>query len=86
MPVRVNELTSTRPIVDGQGAANQEMRSWAQSITSLIMITGTGSPETVIEAIQGAQYMDDAGTAGNILYVKRDSDIGGDKTQGWILC
>jgi hypothetical protein len=29
--------------------------------------------------------MDDAGTAGAILYIKRDTDIAGDKTQGWIL-
>jgi hypothetical protein len=29
--------------------------------------------------------MDDAGTAGAILYVKKSADVAGNKTQGWIL-
>ena len=49
------------------------------------MIVGTGSPEGVIDAPQTANYMDDAGTAGNIKYIKRDADIAGDSTKGWIL-
>ena len=49
------------------------------------MIIGTGSPEGVVVAIQGSIYMDDAGLTGAILYVKRDSDILGDSSEGWIL-
>ena len=50
------------------------------------LIIDTGSPEGVIEAEQGARYMDDTGTTGNILYIKRDADDGaGDKSKGWIL-
>jgi len=61
------------------------MRSWTQTITNQALIIGTGSPETVVEAAQGASYMDDAGTAGTILYIKISNDIGGDKSQGWVL-
>ena len=85
MPDKLTHLTSTRPLVDENRNASQEMRGWAQAITNLSMVIGTGTPETFIEAIRGALYMDDAGTAGSILYVKRDSDIAGDKTKGWIL-
>jgi hypothetical protein len=50
------------------------------------LIIGTGSPEGVVEAEQGQVYMDDAGTAGNIVYIKRDPyDGSGDKSNGWIL-
>ena len=85
MPDRVSNLTSTRPLIDERKSASQEMRSWAQAITELSMITGEGSPEGVIEAKIGRQYTDTNGTTGNILYSKRDSDIAGDRTKGWIL-
>lgn len=63
----------------------QEMRTWVQIITQRSLIIGTGSPEGVVEAGQGSEYMDDAGVAGAIKYIKRDADVGGDKTLGWIL-
>ena len=83
---KVTPPTSTRAIIDDFGSMVQEFRTWVQTMTDRSLIIGTGSPETVVEASQGAQYMDDAGTAGSILYIKRDADISGDKTQGWILC
>ena len=49
------------------------------------MIVGSNSPEGVIEAGQGAMYMDDQGVTGAILYVKRDTEVAGDTTQGWVL-
>lgn len=62
----------------------QRFRRWIQLVTELDIITGTGSPEGVIEAKQKRLYMDEAGISGSILYIKRDADIGGDRTQGWI--
>ena len=53
--------------------------------TQLQILTGTGSPEGVIEAKAATLYMNTAGTAGSILYIKRDDDISGDRSQGWIL-
>ena len=62
-----------------------QFRSWTNLVSNLGIITGTGSPEGVVEASQTQQYMDTTGAAGSILYIKRDTDIGGDATQGWIL-
>lgn len=58
---------------------------WTRGVTNLDIITGTGSPEGNVSALQKRLYMDDAGTAGNILYIKRDSAVAGDDTKGWIL-
>jgi hypothetical protein len=64
---------------------NQRFYKWTQSVTDLQMMSGAGSPETVVEATETSLYMDTAGTAGNILYIKKLSDISGDRTRGWIL-
>lgn len=85
MPDRIAHLTTVRPLIDSRSVATQEMRSWAQSLTSLSMITGEGNPENVIEAVAGALYMNNIGTAGNILYIKRNSSVSGDKKKGWII-
>ncbi len=81
----VAPLTTTRPVIEEDGTLTQEARDWHGSITDQAVIIGTGSPESVVAANVSAMYMDDAGTAGNILYVKKLADIGGDTTQGWIL-
>jgi len=76
----------TRQFVDDNGLLTQESRDWVQIINERSVMIGTGSPEGVVEATQGQEYMDDAGTASTIKYIKRDSDDGlGDKTKGWIL-
>ena len=85
MVTRVTPPTTTRPIVDEKGEMSQEMRTWTQVITNQALIIGTGSPETVVEAGQGSFYMSDTGTSGSILYIKRDDNITGDRTKGWIL-
>lgn len=85
MVTKIVTPTPVRAIVEQDSTMSQEFRTWTQSITNMIQIVGTGSPEGVVDAVVPALYMDDAGTTGNILYVKRDADIGGDKTQGWIL-
>lgn len=54
--------------------------SWAHQITALGILTGTGSPEGVIEADRKTLYLDTSGG----LYIKRDADIAGDRTKGWI--
>ena len=86
MITRVVPLTTARPIIEEDGTQSLETREWTQAITDQSVIFGTGTPEGVVEANVTAMYMDDAGTAGNILYVKRDADDGlGDPTKGWIL-
>lgn len=82
---RVSPPSSVIPLVEQDGTMEQTFRAWTQIITNQALITGSGSPETVVSGLQGAVYMDTAGTAGNILYIKRDSAIAGDATQGWVL-
>lgn len=55
------------------------------ALANLSIASGSGSPEGVVEASATALYMNTAGSAGNILYVKKTDDVGGDRTQGWIL-
>lgn len=85
MAIRTVQPSSDRPLLKGNGSPDVQFNSWLKIITDRDLIVGTGSPESVVEANQGTTYMDDAGTAGGILYIKRDADIAGDKTQGWIL-
>lgn len=82
---RITEISFDRPITESDGTLTLQSRTYFKTLTNQALIIGTGSPEGVIEAEQGASYMDDAGTAGSIKYIKRDNDIGGDKSQGWIL-
>ena len=73
------------PIVDATGRMGAAYRAWTQQVSRLDILEGSGSPEGVVNAPTRTLYMDTAGTAGAILYIKRDTDIGGDATQGWIL-
>jgi hypothetical protein len=47
-------------------------------------LIGTGSPEGVVEAQQGVEYMDETGTTGSVKWIKQLADISGDKSQGWV--
>ena len=72
-------------IVNAAGVMTQTFRTWTQAINLAVPLSGSGSPEGVVEAPQTQTYMDTAGVAGAVMYVKRDADIVGDRTQGWIL-
>ncbi len=85
MVTRIVPLTTTRPIVEQDATLSVEAREWTQAITDQAIIIGTGSPEGAIEANQTGLFMNDAGTTGSILYIKRDADILGDTTKGWVL-
>ena len=72
-------------MVTEQGLMTTEVSDFFTIVADLAIASGSGSPETVLSARQEKLYMDTAGTAGNILYIKKLTDIGGDTTQGWIL-
>ena len=82
---RVVSLNPMRSPLREDGSLEPAFQIFTQSLADRALIVGTGSPDSAIGANQGALYMDDAGTAGSIVYIKRDADIAGDKTQGWIL-
>lgn len=77
--------TQNRIIVDEDGMTTQEFVIWLAQVTDLQIATGAGSPEGVLVALIGKEYMDTAGIAGAIKYIKRDADVAGDKSKGWIL-
>ena len=85
MAASITPPDANRSILNDDGTMEQSFRSWTYNVTRLSLIIGTGSPEGDVSALQGSQYMDDAGTAGAIKYIKRDDNIGGDTSQGWIL-
>jgi hypothetical protein len=76
---------SNTPIVDSEGKMDHIYYRWVVQMTSLDLIVGTGTPEGSIEATVGRAYMDDAGSTGSLLYMKKLADIGGDRTQGWVV-
>jgi hypothetical protein len=82
---RITELSTDRPIVEEDGTLTIQSRTYFKTITAQALIIGDGSPEGVVEAEIGATYQDNLGTAGAIRYAKRDADILGDKSKGWIL-
>lgn len=72
-------------IVNEDGMMHDQFRRWTREANNAITIIGTGSPEGVVEAEQAQQYMDESGTTNTMMYRKRDADIAGDRSKGWIL-
>ena len=72
-------------VVDESGRLTPELVAFFQQVSELAPLTGTGSPESSVPARVGRFYINTSGGAGAVLYVKRNSDIGGDNTKGWIL-
>ena len=73
------------PIVDEEGKSLQVFTLFLIDLLNRTTLVGSGSPEGVVSAVSGRTYMDDTGTTGSILYVKKLNDISGDTTKGWIL-
>lgn len=78
-------LDPSVPIVNKDGKVEPRFHTMMLKLLQLPIITGSGSPEGVVSASSTRLYMDTDGTAGNILYIKRDESIAKDRTQGWIL-
>lgn len=83
--MRVDTLSRSVKVVDSNGRPTSELNLFSEAVAKLPIIIGNGSPEGSIEAEQSRLYMDAAGAPGSILYIKRDADITGDKTQGWVI-
>ncbi len=83
------EPTSFSPVVTESGFMQLQFQLFLSDLVLSVnrhdIIIGTGSPEGVVYAVVGQEYMDDSGAAGAIKYIKRDVDIAGDTTKGWIL-
>jgi len=71
--------------LDEAGKPTQRTAEYIEAMTKVVNlstpIVGTGSPEGVVVAEPTQMYMDDAGTASSIMYVKKT----GTGNTGWIL-
>ena len=89
MAVNIIPPDSDRPIIDPDTTMFYLFREWTRFVTDEVnnrsLLFGTGSPEGVVEAVKGREYMDESGTASAIKYIKKSDDIAGNKTLGWIL-
>jgi len=61
--------------------ASEFFREITRQVNLSTVLTGSGSPEGVVEAEPTQMYMDTAGSAGNILYIKKT----GVSDTGWVL-
>ena len=77
-------LQAAQAIVRTDGTMEEPFRYWAQLITQLQPIVDTGSPEGVFEAAQYTLYIDETDPLNPVQYRKMLTDIGGDRTQGWV--
>jgi len=70
---------------EGAGEPTQRQAEWMEAITRQMnlstILRGTGTPEGGVSANPTQLYMDDTGSAGNILYIKQT----GTGNTGWIL-
>lgn len=78
-------LDQSTPVVKPDLTPTTALQLFSEDLVSMQLIIGTGSPEGVYEARQGREYMDQTGSTGNIKWIKRLSDIGGNKALGWVL-
>lgn len=84
MPSLIPKVTPTQSLVDAQGKARPQFRTFLLNVANSATIVGSGIPEGSLVAKQGILYVDIAGAAGAILYVKQLQDVGGDTSKGWV--
>ena len=81
----VGNPVATIAITDSDSKMQQQFRAWTQELTAAVNelqpLSGAGSPEGAVTASPTRLYMDTAGAAGSVLYVKQ---TGTDNT-GWVL-
>lgn len=81
----VNPLSMAEPVVDEVGRPLRNLNLFSEALSRITILSGAGSPEGVVPSRSKRLYMDTAGAAGSILYIKQVDDVAGDKTLGWIL-
>ena len=83
----ITQFPANERLTDKNGRLERgRAQELVRELVQLSILTGSGSPEGVIEAKITTLYMNTAGTAGSILFIKRDADDGaGDRKSGWIL-
>lgn len=80
----IKQIPRGHPFTE-DGILSYRAREVLQLLIELDILEGAGSPEGVVVAKSRRLYMDTSGTAGSILYIKKLSDISGNRANGWIL-
>lgn len=78
-------LLVASPIVGEDRTMEPAFRYFAQKVSEAVVIVGSGTPEAVVEAPQYSLYIDETVPTIPVQYRKMLADIGGDRTQGWIV-
>ena len=78
----MKRLNAATVLVDANGAPTPPFRDYLTRLENNLPILGDGSPEGVVEADLYSLYINRTGAP--IEYRKMSTDIGGDKTQGWL--
>lgn len=84
MKLPVNELSRSIPVVDDKMRPLNVLHQFSVDVARLSTIVGIGSPEGVVEAEVAREYLDTTGGPGAVKYIKQLSDIGGDRSLGWV--
>lgn len=71
-------------VIDANGRPTIKFVQWMQNVTDLQILSGSGSPEGVYEALEKKLYVDTS-TSPPEVYVKVNNAILGDRTNGWEL-
>ena len=64
--------------------SNPQFATFLLQVQERGLLIGQGSPEGIVEAQQGVEYMDENGFSGSIKWIKQSADILGNRTQGWV--
>jgi hypothetical protein len=80
----LSPLNRSTPVVDADFKPLQVLQLFSEETARLYPLSGTGSPEGVLEATLFREYVDLTGAAGAVKYIKRLADIGGDRKMGWV--
>jgi hypothetical protein len=78
------QLNAALPIVKDDGTMEAPFRDQMNVLNRYLPITGVGSPEGVVEALQYSLYLDTTGVTGSIEYRKMLPAIAGDTKMGWV--
>ena len=82
--MQVNELSRSVAVVDDKFRPTQELHLFSVALAQNQLIIGIGSPEGLIEAQVGREYLDTTGGVGAVKYIKQVADILGDRKLGWV--
>ena len=81
--MEIKPFHASVPIVTQDLKPTQDLRIFSEQVSKLCVLSGSASPESVVESNMGRFYINTTGGVGTTLYAKVFDDIGGDRTKGW---